>query len=160
MDYPIRLAEQLRAHLRALRKQRGLTQAQLGQKLGIGQVRVAEIEAKPGLVSVDQLIKLMSTLGVTLVLRDLETSKVTFLPDADAGIRPSPARNAPPTRRSKPVPAPGAKRKTVSSKVAAATPEKGSSNARPSTARKSASGAAKARDKHSSLRILARKGSW
>ncbi len=71
MDYPIRLAEQLRAHLRALRKQRGLTQAQLGQKLGIGQVRVAEIEAKPGLVSVDQLIKILSALSATLVLRDL-----------------------------------------------------------------------------------------
>ena len=46
MDYPIRLANQLRAHLRSLRKQHGLTQAQLGQRLGIGQVRVAEIEAK------------------------------------------------------------------------------------------------------------------
>jgi HTH-type transcriptional regulator/antitoxin HipB len=70
MDYPLRLADQLRAHLRALRKQRGLTQAQLGQRLGIGQVRIAEIEAKPGLVSVDQLIKLLSALDATLVLRD------------------------------------------------------------------------------------------
>ena len=74
MDYPIRLADQLRAHLRSLRKQRGLTQAQLGQRLGIGQVRVAEIEARPGLVSVDQLIKLLSALGTALVLRDLEGS--------------------------------------------------------------------------------------
>jgi HTH-type transcriptional regulator/antitoxin HipB len=70
MDHPLRLASQLRAHLRALRKQRGLTQAQLGQRLGIGQVRVAEIEAQPGLVSTDQLIKLLSALGATLVLRD------------------------------------------------------------------------------------------
>lgn len=70
MDHPLRLAEQLRAHLRALRKQRGLTQAQLGQRLGIGQVRVAEIEARPGLVSTDQLIQLLAALGATLVLRD------------------------------------------------------------------------------------------
>ena len=66
----MRLADQLRAHLRALRKQRGLTQAQLGQRLGIGQVRVAEIEARPGLVSTDQLIQLLAALGATLVLRD------------------------------------------------------------------------------------------
>ena len=72
MDYPIRLADQLRAHLRSLRKQRGLTQAQLGQRLGIGQVRMAEIEAKPGLVGVDQLVKLLSALGAGLVVRDLE----------------------------------------------------------------------------------------
>lgn len=70
MDYPIRLADQLRAHLRALRKQRGLTQAQLGRRLGLSQVRIADIEARPGLVSVDQLLKVLSALGATIVLRD------------------------------------------------------------------------------------------
>ena len=71
MDYAIRLTDQLKAHLRALRKQRGLTQAQLGQRLGLGQARIAEIEARPGLVSVDQLVQILSALGATLVLRDL-----------------------------------------------------------------------------------------
>ena len=70
MDYAIRLTDQLKAHLRALRKQRGLTQAQLGQQLGIGQARIAEIEARPGLVSVDQLVQVLSALGATLVLRE------------------------------------------------------------------------------------------
>ena len=70
MDYPLRIADQLRAHLRSLRKQRGLTQAQLGERIGVGQVRVAEIEARPGLVRVEQLIDLLSALGATLVLRD------------------------------------------------------------------------------------------
>jgi HTH-type transcriptional regulator/antitoxin HipB len=72
MDYPIRIADQLKAHLRSLRKQRGLTQAELGKRLGIGQVRIAEIEARPGLVSVDQLVKLLSALGAGLVVRDLQ----------------------------------------------------------------------------------------
>lgn len=72
MDYPIRLADQLKAHLRSLRKQRGLTQAELGKRLGIGQVRIAEIESKPGLVSVDQLVKLLSALGAGLVVCDFE----------------------------------------------------------------------------------------
>ena len=86
MDYAIRLADQLRAHLRALRKQRGLTQAQLGQRLGLGQARIAEIEAKPGLVSVDQLVQLLSALGATLVLRDARGGRRVFSRDS-AGTR-------------------------------------------------------------------------
>jgi len=70
MDYPLRLADQLRAHLQALRKRRGLTQAQLGQRLGLSQVRIAEIEARPAVVSAEQLIKIVSALGATFVLRD------------------------------------------------------------------------------------------
>ena len=91
MDYPIRLADQLKAHLRSLRKQRGLTQAQLGKRLGIGQVRIAEIEARPGLVSVDQLVKLLSALGAGLVVRDLEGGSAAPV----AGPVPEPASSAP-----------------------------------------------------------------
>ena len=47
MDYQIRLPDQLKAHLRSLRKQRGLTQAELGKRLGIGQVRIAESKRDP-----------------------------------------------------------------------------------------------------------------
>ncbi len=62
MDYPIHLTSQLREHLRALRKARGLTQAALGRLLGVGQARIAEIEGNPGAVSVDQLMKVLSAL--------------------------------------------------------------------------------------------------
>ena len=112
MDYPIRLADQLRAHLRSLRKQRGLTQAQLGQRLGIGQVRVAEIEAKPGLVSVDQLIKLLSALGTALVLRDLDGSPVS--PAAVAAPEQT-STGTPPSTRKKSTLAAGKVRNTSSS---------------------------------------------
>lgn len=70
MDFPIQLTSQLRAHLRSLRKARGLTQAALGQSLGVGQARIAEIESNPGVVSVDQLMRVLSALRVSLVLRD------------------------------------------------------------------------------------------
>jgi HTH-type transcriptional regulator / antitoxin HipB len=70
MDYAIRFTDQLREHIRALRRRRGLTQAQLGERLGVGQARVAEIEANPGLVNVDQMVKLMSALGAAFVLRE------------------------------------------------------------------------------------------
>ncbi len=81
MDYPILLPDQLKSHLKSLRKARGLTQLQLGRLLGLGQVRIAEIEANPAAISVDQLFKLLSALNIGVVLRD----------GADAGVPPSPA---------------------------------------------------------------------
>ncbi len=70
MDLPLRFADQLKQHLRALRLARKLTQAQLARKLGVGQSRVAEIESDPGLVSVEQLFRILTALDVQLVLRD------------------------------------------------------------------------------------------
>lgn len=72
-DYPIRFPAQLRQHLRALRKRRGLTQAQVGARLGVSQARIAEIEAEPGLVSFEQLMQLLSALGVTVSLIEVPT---------------------------------------------------------------------------------------
>lgn len=66
--YPILFTTQLRQHLRALRKKRGLTQAQLGALIGVSQARIAEIEANPGLVSFDQLMQLFSAFDVRLSL--------------------------------------------------------------------------------------------
>jgi HTH-type transcriptional regulator/antitoxin HipB len=70
MDYAIQLPNQLREHLRALRKERGLTQAALGRLLGVGQARIAEIENNPGVVSIDQLMRVLSALQTSLILRD------------------------------------------------------------------------------------------
>lgn len=70
MDYPIRFTDQIRQQLRALRKAKGLTQAQLGKLLGVGQVRIAEIERDPSVVSVAQLFKLLTALDAHVVLRD------------------------------------------------------------------------------------------
>ncbi|MDQ0573312.1 HTH-type transcriptional regulator/antitoxin HipB [Variovorax paradoxus] len=70
MDYPLRFVDQLRPHLRALRKKRGLTQAQAGALVGVSQARIAEIEANPGAVGLEQLTKLLSTLGATFFLRE------------------------------------------------------------------------------------------
>jgi HTH-type transcriptional regulator/antitoxin HipB len=70
MDYPVHFVDQLREHLKGLRKNRGLTQAELGLRLGIGQARIAEIENDPGSVSAEQILKLLSALGAMVVLRD------------------------------------------------------------------------------------------
>jgi HTH-type transcriptional regulator/antitoxin HipB len=70
MDYPIRFPDQIRQQLRALRRARGLTQAQLGKLLGVGQVRIADIEKAPSAISVAQLFKLLAALDAHIVLRD------------------------------------------------------------------------------------------
>ena len=69
MDHPLQLASQLGRHLKSLRKSRGLTQAQLGALLGVGQVRVAAIEKNPASVSLDQLLRMLAALNAQLVLR-------------------------------------------------------------------------------------------
>jgi HTH-type transcriptional regulator/antitoxin HipB len=69
-DYPVRFAAQLRQHLKAFRKARKLTQAQLGKLIGVSQARIAEIEANPGLVSFEQLMQLLSVLEVTISLSE------------------------------------------------------------------------------------------
>lgn len=68
--FPVRFPDQLRQHLRALRKRHGLTQAQLGALVGVSQARIAEIEANPGLVNFEQLMKLLAVLGVSLTLQE------------------------------------------------------------------------------------------
>jgi HTH-type transcriptional regulator/antitoxin HipB len=77
MDYPIRFPDQFKQQLRALRKARGLTQAELGKLLGVGQVRISEIEKDPSAVSLAQLFKLLAALDAQLVLRDARSDNAS-----------------------------------------------------------------------------------
>jgi HTH-type transcriptional regulator/antitoxin HipB len=72
MDYTIQSPLQLASHLRALRKTRGLSQQQLGERLGLSQSRIARIEADPGSVSVEQFLAVLAALRTTLLLRPLD----------------------------------------------------------------------------------------
>jgi HTH-type transcriptional regulator/antitoxin HipB len=60
---------QLKLHLRALRRERGLTQAALAARLGIKQARYAIIESRPEAVSTGQLLDILAALGVDVLLR-------------------------------------------------------------------------------------------
>lgn len=68
MAYPVNAPIQLRAVLRALRKARGLTQAELGRRVGRSQKRIARIEAAPERASFDQISQLIAILGGRLVV--------------------------------------------------------------------------------------------
>ena len=59
---------QLMAYLRALRHARGLTQADLGARLGVSAARISNIERNPGVLSTAQLLKLLQALGARLEL--------------------------------------------------------------------------------------------
>lgn len=66
---PLHSPAQLSAHLKSLRKMRGLTQAQLARRLGIRQSRLADIENHPETVASAQLLDLLAALGVEVLLR-------------------------------------------------------------------------------------------
>jgi HTH-type transcriptional regulator/antitoxin HipB len=69
MDYSLLNSAQLSAHLKSLRKAKGWSQAQLGRHLGLGQVRIADIEKNPGVVSMDQLLQIMHALDARLQVK-------------------------------------------------------------------------------------------
>ncbi|VWX61891.1 Helix-turn-helix domain-containing protein [Burkholderiales bacterium 8X] len=105
MDFPIHLAPQLKQHLRALRKERGLTQAALGRLLGVGQARIAEIESNPGVVSVEQLMRVLAAMDALLVLRAGGAE-----PPRKAKASTAPAERAERAERKKAVPQPESNR--------------------------------------------------
>ena len=70
MDFPLATVAQFTDHLRALRKARGMTQADLGRIIGVSQSRIADIERDPGSVGVTQMHQILSALGGQMILRD------------------------------------------------------------------------------------------
>lgn len=70
--FRIQTPAQLSVHIKSLRKARGLTQAALGQRIGVKQARVADIEKNPGAVGLDQLLQLLHALDAQLLLADAQ----------------------------------------------------------------------------------------
>ncbi|MCY7371360.1 MAG: helix-turn-helix transcriptional regulator [Polaromonas sp.] len=80
--YPVDTPQHLRTILRSLRQAKGLTQAQLGQRLGVTQKRIARIEAAPEVTAFDQISRMVTSLGCRLVIEEPAPQKVTE-PGAD-----------------------------------------------------------------------------
>jgi HTH-type transcriptional regulator / antitoxin HipB len=70
--FPIQASAQFSVHIKSLRKARGLTQTALGQRIGVKQVRMADIEKNPGAVSLDQLLQVLHALDARLLLADTQ----------------------------------------------------------------------------------------
>lgn len=70
MDYVARTPKQLAPILKSCRVQRQLTQQTVGSKVGLKQATVSTLEADAARSSVATLYKLLSALGLELVIRD------------------------------------------------------------------------------------------
>jgi HTH-type transcriptional regulator / antitoxin HipB len=87
--FRIHTPAQLSVHIKSLRKARGLTQAALGQRIGVKQVRIADIERNPGAVSLDQLLQLLHALDAQLLLADAQRyapAEATVPPTAQSPV--------------------------------------------------------------------------
>jgi HTH-type transcriptional regulator / antitoxin HipB len=118
--FPVRFPDQLRQHLRALRKRHGLTQAQLGALIGVSQARIAEIEANPGLVNFEQLMKMLSVLGVSLALQEEAAAPAATRAPAAKASKPKATKPQPKPSKKPPEVTPASRRTLV------ARPKKGS----------------------------------
>ena len=68
-DFPIRTSDQLTAVLQAFRKESGMTQNDVAARMGLTQQKLSHLELNAPNVSADRLLRLLSVLGVELVLR-------------------------------------------------------------------------------------------
>lgn len=71
-DYPIKTPSQLGAVLKGFRRDRKLTQAEVGAKVGLKQNAISEIESSPDRSSVARIFKLLAALDLDLVVRPRE----------------------------------------------------------------------------------------
>lgn len=66
--YPLKTLNQLRPLLIGFRKANGLTQKEVSERLGVTQQTYARLEANPGSASIERLFKVLTLLGVEVVL--------------------------------------------------------------------------------------------
>lgn len=72
-DYPIRAESQVSLMLKSFRQARGLTQADLARALGVTQQTASNMERHASKASVSRLMRMLSVMGVELILRDKQS---------------------------------------------------------------------------------------
>ena len=83
MDYPIMALGQMPLILKGFRKERGLTQAAMAEKLGITQQSYAYFEANPATATLDRLFMVLRILGVEISLnRAVSATSMSGAPSA------------------------------------------------------------------------------
>lgn len=66
--YPLKTLNQLRPMLIGFRKAKGLTQREVSERLGVTQQTYARLEANPAGASIERLFRVLTVLGVEMVL--------------------------------------------------------------------------------------------
>lgn len=77
MEYRIATDSQLTLLLKSLRKARKLTQAQLGERLGMSQRMVAKLEAHPEAASFARVFQALNAMGMDLILKERGTTNTS-----------------------------------------------------------------------------------
>lgn len=78
-EFTARTADQLPSLLQAFRKEAGLTQKEVALRLGVTQQTYSSLERNAETVGAARLLKLLSILGVELVLRKAGSKPSTAL---------------------------------------------------------------------------------
>ena len=79
--HTIRTIEQLASLLQSMKASRKLTQAQLGEAMGLSQARISRLLGNPRNITVDQLLTLLMLFDAELVVRPRSEGRATA-PDA------------------------------------------------------------------------------
>ncbi|HEU4774482.1 MAG TPA: helix-turn-helix transcriptional regulator [Lysobacter sp.] len=77
----VRAPQQLGPLLRALRRQAGLTQADVAGQLGVSRQAVSELENRPESATFERLMKLCAVLGVEIALQPRIVSGPDMAPE-------------------------------------------------------------------------------
>ena len=88
MNQLLSVPSQVGLVLRAVRKSAKLSQKQLAAKLGLSQNRLSELETGPGSMRVDQLLAVISVLGLELQVQTRGGSPVTGSKGSDPDNSP------------------------------------------------------------------------
>lgn len=68
MTSSVRTAGQMGPALKQLRKTKGLSQLELGRRIGLSQERISAIENRPERVTVDQILTLLMALDAEILI--------------------------------------------------------------------------------------------
>lgn len=90
MSYPIKTLSQLPLILKGFRKEKHLTQAAMGEKLGITQQSYAAFEANPAVATLDRLFVVLRLLDVEISLDQVtRASGTTIEPSVSQAFAPA-----------------------------------------------------------------------
>jgi len=84
MEYKIAIAQQLPGLLKSMRKASGMTQKELGEKIGVSQRRVAAIEANPEKARFERILQILAELDADLVIRERSSSAKNSPPNEES----------------------------------------------------------------------------
>ena len=75
LSFLVTNADQMGQVLRGVRREMGLTQAQLGYRAGVPQKEVSKMETGAGRISVDRLFRFLSALELEIEIRSRKSSE-------------------------------------------------------------------------------------